>query len=256
MSLLKNYIGIFLTLSVFILGLLSLSAISVQAGPKVEIPNHEFNFGKTVQRVGLTHTFWVKSVGDDTLRITKIVPGCGCTQAPIGDSVLAPGDSTRLDITLSTGSYRGFLSKKPYLLTNAGEEKVYVKIHAQIFPNPDEIGPIKIYPLAVDISQVEKDVVCREGRFHIQNLQDRDFEIALEDISTNNFDVKLPKKVKAGETIDGIVTVHGDALDKAFFESITFRIDDNEMSTFSIAVGRRLIYKENPNASQEPTVDR
>jgi len=256
MSSLKTCVKNFTTRSVFILSLLILFAVSVQAGPVVEIPNHEFNFGKTVQHVGLTHTFWVKSVGDDTLRITKIVPGCGCTKAPIGDSVLAPGDSTRLDITLSTGSYRGYVSKKPYLLTNVGEEKVYVKIHAQVFPNPEDIGPIKIYPLAVDISKVEENVERTEGRFHIQNLQDRDFEIGLENVSDNNFDVKLPKKVKAGETIDGIITVHEDALDKVFFESITFRIDDNEMSTFSIAVGRRLIYKEKPNAPQGSAVDR
>ena len=256
MSLLKTCAKNFSILSVFISGLLILFAVSVQAGPAVEIPNHEFNFGKTVQHVGLTHTFWVKSVGDDTLRITKIVPGCGCTKAPIGDSVLAPGDSTRLDITLATGSYRGFISKKPYLLTNAGEEKVYVKIHAQVFPNPADISPIKIYPVAVDISQVEENVERTEGRFHIQNLQDRDFEIGLEDIANKSFDVKLPKKVKAGETIDGIITVHEDALDRPFFESITFRIDDDEMSTFSIAVGRRLIYEENADAPQGSTDDR
>lgn len=256
MSSLRNSSGNSPTLPVFIAGLIIMFAVSAFAGPMVEIPNHEFNFGKTVQNVGLTHTFWVKSVGDDTLRITKIVTGCGCTKAPIGDSVLAPGDSTRLDITLSTGSYRGFVSKKPYLMTNASDEKVYVKIHARVFPNPADIGPIKIYPLAVDISKVTEDSKNREGRFHIQNLQNRDFEIGLEDISTNSFDVKLPRKVKAGETIDGIVTVHDDALDKTFFESITFRIDDNEMSTFTIAVGRRLIYQEDSENSQTLPPDR
>ncbi len=241
-SLAKNFS---LPLLVLVLGLFNFIVINVQAAPKVQIPNHEFNFGKTLQQVGLMHSFWVKSVGDDTLRITKIVPGCGCMQAPISDSAVAPGDSTRLDIILSTGSYRGFVSKKPYIITNAGEERIFVKIYAQVFPNPDEIGPVKVYPMAVDVSQVDEKNANQEGRFHIKNPTSRDFIIEPEDCTNKSFTVKLPAKIKAGEMVDGILTVRKEALEKEFFESLTFRIDDDELSTFSVAVSRRLLYKAN-----------
>lgn len=103
--------------------LILIFTLSVLAGPAVDISPDSFNFGKTIQRSKVSHTFWIKSTGDQDLIITKIEPGCGCTQAPIGDTVVAPGDSTALEIILSTKSYRGFLSKRPYILTNASDEK-------------------------------------------------------------------------------------------------------------------------------------
>ena len=229
------------SLLILLLVLAATGAARAKAG--IEIPNHEFFFGKTLQQVGLTHSFWIKSVGDDTLRIIKIVPGCGCTKAPVTDTLIAPGDSTRMDITFSTGSYRGYVSKKPYVLSNVGNEKTYVKIHAQVFPNPADIGPVTVSPLALDVSQVDENEVRDVAKFLIVNPTDRDFEIGPVDIDHKSFDVKLPNKVKAGETVEGEITVHKDALDKEFFESLTFAIDDDDMSVFSIAVGRRLLYK-------------
>lgn len=219
---------------------------SILAGPAIDIPDHEFNFGKTLQQVGLSHSFWIKSVGDDTLRIIKIVPGCGCTKAPVTDTLIAPGDSTRMDITFSTGSYRGYVTKQPYVLTNVGSEKTYVKIHAQVFPNPEDIGPIKVSPLALDISQLDKNEARDVARFMIINPTDRDFEIGPIDVDHKSFDVKLPPKVRAGETVEGEIVLHKDALDKEFYESLTFAIDDDEMSYYSIAVGRRLLYRNPP----------
>ena len=234
---------------VILFSLVIFGSVDILAAPRIEIPNHEFSFGKTLQQVGLSHSFWIKSVGEDTLRIIKIVPGCGCTKAPVTDTLIAPGDSTRMDITFATGSYRGYVSKKPYLLTNAGNEKTYVKIHAQVFPNPEDIGPIKLSPLAVDVSQITEKEVRDVTKFLIINPTEQDFEIGPVDIDNKSFDVKLPGKVKAGETVEAEITVHKDALDSEFFESITFAIDDDEMSTFSIAVGRRLLYKEPPKPS-------
>jgi len=236
---------IFITI-IILFSLVFYGSVDTQAAAGIEVPNHEFSFGKTLQQVGLSHSFWIKSVGEDTLRIIKIVPGCGCTKAPITDTLIAPGDSTRMDIIFSTGSYRGYVSKKPYLLTNVGNEKTYVKIHAQVFPNPNDIGPIKISPLAVDVSQKTEKEVRDVAKFLIINPTELDFEIGPVDIAHKSFDVKLPGKVKAGETVEVKITVHKDALDKEFFESITFAIDDDEMSTFSIAVGRRLLYKQPP----------
>jgi hypothetical protein len=48
---------------------------SIIIGPMLYIREPEFNFGYTYQNSKISHTFWLCSVGDDTLEIVKVVPG-------------------------------------------------------------------------------------------------------------------------------------------------------------------------------------
>lgn len=53
---------------------LSLAALA-SAESNLTIPESLFDFGYAPQKSKLTHVFWLKSTGDDSLIITKIVPG-------------------------------------------------------------------------------------------------------------------------------------------------------------------------------------
>ncbi len=218
--------------------LLPLWAAAAFAAPAVQIPDDTFDFGKVAQHAKVNHTFWIKSTGSDTLRITKVVPGCGCTQAPLEDSVLAPGDSASLEIIFSTLSYRGYLSKRPYLETNISDEKIYLKIMAELMPHPEEMKPIRLLPHRLDVSQFTTKP-RRRAAFKIENMTDQTLRIIPVDTVSKDFDVTLPDKVGPGQTAEGMVIVHKDAVKKAFEQSITFEVDDEERSRFSLPVQRK-----------------
>lgn len=57
--------------------LFAIMAISVPAlaGPKLTIPEQEFDFGYVPQGAKIAHEFWLYSTGDDTLKILKVSPG-------------------------------------------------------------------------------------------------------------------------------------------------------------------------------------
>jgi hypothetical protein len=65
--------------------MVALTAISVRAQegatpaataqPKLEVPEVSFNFGYVPQGASISHTFWLRNVGGDTLRITDVRPG-------------------------------------------------------------------------------------------------------------------------------------------------------------------------------------
>ena len=220
-----------------------LVALPVLAGPAVEIPEPLFDFGRVCQKAQVAHIFWIKSVGDDTLRITRIESGCGCTKAPIGDSMIAPGDSTALEIFFSTKSYRNKVSKRPYLETNAGEGKVYVKISAMLVPEPDTVMPISLSPYNLDVSQFTTKP-RRRARFLIENKSDQDYELTLIDWSRRHFDVKLPEQVKAGETANGMVIVHEDMIEAEFEQSLTFAINDSVDTRYTLPVRRMYRVKD------------
>ncbi len=223
---------------IYLIAILSFT-LSAYAAPMIEIKEPSFNFGKVAQRTSVSHTFWIKSTGTDTLRIERVVPGCGCTKAPLQDSVLAPGDSTSIEIIFATKSFRGYVAKKPYLETNISDEKVYLRIDAELFPKPESIGPIAFEPYKLDVSQYSKKPRSK-AKFHLVNKSDKDYEITLIDMNNKSFDLKLPMKIKAGETIEGMITVHKDKLDTEFNSSFTIEINDDFRTRLSLPI-RRII---------------
>lgn len=215
------------------------ASISLSAQPQIEIKESSFNFGKVAQRTAVSHTFWIKSVGTETLVIEQVIPGCGCTKAPLKDSVLAPGDSTSLEIIFSTKSFRGFVAKKPYLITNISEEKIYLRIDAELFPKPETIGPVSFEPYKLDVSQFTEKPRSK-AKFHLINKSDQDLEIKMIDDSNKPFDIKIPKSIKAGETIEGIITVHKDRLGDEFESSFTIQFNDDFQTRLSLPIKRMI----------------
>lgn len=47
----------------------------VMAQPKMYLAEEEFDFGYVPQSSRIAHVFWIKSVGDDTLKIIDIKTG-------------------------------------------------------------------------------------------------------------------------------------------------------------------------------------
>ncbi len=45
------------------------------AAPRLTIPVTEFDFGFVPQNSSISHVFWLKSTGDDSLKIVAVKPG-------------------------------------------------------------------------------------------------------------------------------------------------------------------------------------
>jgi len=43
--------------------------------PKISLSETLWNFGRTPQHSSVSHTFWIKNIGGDTLRIIKVKSG-------------------------------------------------------------------------------------------------------------------------------------------------------------------------------------
>lgn len=212
--------------------------ISVFAGPAVEVSPSSFNFGKTIQRSKVSHTFWIKSTGDENLIITDIEPGCGCTKAPIEDTIVAPGDSTALEIILSTKSYRGYLSKRPYFKTNVpNDDKHELRIDAELIPNPEDIGPILSDPPQIDVSQFTEKP-RRKAKFKLLNKADKELKLNLIDTAGKKFVVELPASIPANSTVEGTIIVNEDMIETEFEQSFTIMVDDDFATRISIPVQR------------------
>ncbi|KAA3634182.1 MAG: hypothetical protein DWP97_07610 [Calditrichaeota bacterium] len=52
-----------------------LIASALSAAPRMTMPESVFDFGYVPQNSKISHIFWLKSTGDDSLKILKVIPG-------------------------------------------------------------------------------------------------------------------------------------------------------------------------------------
>ncbi len=45
------------------------------AAPKILVPEKSWDFGHVPQNSVLTHDYWIKNIGTDTLKIIRVKPG-------------------------------------------------------------------------------------------------------------------------------------------------------------------------------------
>jgi len=211
---------------------------SLTAGPQLEIINPTMNFGRVTQNKIVTTDFWIKSTGDEPLKINVLWAGCGCAEIPLPDSTVLPGDSMQMRVRFATGRYQGVVHKRPTVRTNASDEVIKLSILAEVLIDANDGWPAVLRPDVLDVSQYGEKT-RRIGRFHLENRSDEDLRVTVIDSALKSFDIKIPDQVKAGETIEGRIRVDEEMIDQDFEESVTLRIEGAEPYYYTLPVVRR-----------------
>jgi hypothetical protein len=154
-------------------------------------------------------------------------------------AVLPPGDSTGLEIILSTRTYTGLQTKRPKIYTNIPEpDSVHlVTIRANVITQPDSTFPIVITPYNFDISQFGP-ILRKDLSFGIENVSDEDLEISIVEYPDSLFTITMPGTVAADSSIDGHIELTPLAYGLEFEESITFELNDMAVSRFTVPITR------------------
>ncbi|MFC1475052.1 DUF1573 domain-containing protein [Candidatus Zixiibacteriota bacterium] len=216
--------------------LLCLVATALSAAPRLIIEESSFDFGYVPQKARISHVFWLKSAGDDSLKILKVTPGCGCTKAPLENSEIAVGDSTRLEIIFSTKTYKNKISKSPRIQTNEGPPEKRVTFQTFVVADTMTTYPLVLKPFKIDFtSQTGKPT---ELQFNITNLSDKDLNLKLVDYPVRFLSIDLPDKIHKNSSSSGTVKLVNNDLSDKFFKSFTIEVDDEENSRFTIPVSK------------------
>ncbi len=160
--------------------------------------------------------------GTELLKITKVVPGCGCTVAKPEKDEIAPGDSTYVDVTLNIKDNATKLTKSITFNTNVpGTEKYVYMIKANV------VTGYRLNPQNLNFFNVEaaKEFISKVG---LENTSAKDMTIKTlkvePDYMTSN--LKEGMIIKAGETI----TVECKVLPKRtenFYPRVTIGLEGN-----------------------------
>lgn len=208
---------------------------SVLGAACLHVDESEFDFGNVPQDVRISHVFWLKSIGDDSLEIVNVIPGCGCTRAPLDKNRIAAGDSARMEIIFNTRGYAGKVHKSPRILTNEKGKEIRIHFMATVTTEPEKTHPVVVRPAILDISPAGQESSCRI-EFAVANVSEQNLKIRLVDWPRNLCDVKLPARVAAGQSGTGIVLVREEAAASAFETSFTFEADDKDKTRFTVPI--------------------
>jgi hypothetical protein len=78
-----------------------------------------YDFGDAFTGTKVDRVLSVRNVGNDTLKITDVKAGCGCTAVLMTTKNIPPGDSGKLSITFDTHNYGGSkATKQVYVSSN------------------------------------------------------------------------------------------------------------------------------------------
>ena len=211
----------------------------VPAVQQVEIVNSTINFGRVTQSKIITSSFFVKSTGNEPVKVTMLWSGCGCTEVALTDSIIAPGDSLRIPIRFSTGRMQGPVVKKPEIQTSASKsDLIFISLMAEVMMKPEDGDPVVMLPDVVDVSQFSEKV-RRIDKFTLQNKSNEDLRVILADSALRSFEIKVDSVIPAGQTIEGKLRVKDDKIATDFEESVTFMFKGKDEYFYTLPVYRR-----------------
>jgi len=207
---------------------------------KLVMPDSIFDFGFFATDARVVHTYPIYNHGDDTLRIIKVHPGCGCTVAPLHKYDIPPGDSTTLDMYFDSKRLMGLVKKKVTILSNDPvtpyKEIAFIaitgKVHPYVRPKPD----------VINFGRLSMDKLDKSFSTTLTNVTDAAVELELIDFSQDYIRVDLESdSLQPGESTElkmTLLRIPNDANLYNFSATLGVKIEDVNIHLTVPAVGR------------------
>ncbi|PWU09940.1 MAG: hypothetical protein C5B50_26455 [Verrucomicrobia bacterium] len=109
--------------------------------PKIAFSETSFDFGKVESGELVKHVYTFTNVGNATLEVSEVRPGCGCTTAGEWDKSVEPGKTGRIPVQFNSAAYGGHVSKNITVTCNDPAQKTPI-----LFLNGTVWKPIEISP--------------------------------------------------------------------------------------------------------------
>ncbi len=189
---------------------------------RLEIDDTSFDFGYIPQVCKVGHSYVMRSAGTDSLKILNVKPGCGCTKAPIKKEVVAPGDSTAVELIFtSIESYRGVVQKNATVKCNDESRGTFqIRFKATINTFPDSARPAQLTPWNLEYNETNRGT---ELSVAVKNLSKEPLTLALVSCPSEFIQVSLPTgTIAPNKTANIKVKVAPGCKESEFEKSFTF----------------------------------
>lgn len=205
---------------------------------KVYAGEVDFQFGYMANDASVSHSYWLHSRGEDSLKILRVKPACGCTKAPLKKEVVAVGDSGEVELVFhASAGQRGNITKTATVTCNDNDKGNFqLRFGANIYPaeHPDSLTPLTLSKGVVKWDQAGK---TKDQIVTLTNVSAAPVAIKLVAQPFGYVDVDLGTgDIKPGKSRDIKLRVAKDFTGQDFTKSFTFECNDAGKTRYSVPV--------------------
>lgn len=215
-----------------------------------------FDFGVVPRGEKVTHHFPVKNTGSDTLTITKIKPGCGCTTTRKKSIVLPPGESAFIDITYRSSKSAKRVGKATKRIRIESTDSSTPTMNISISARTDTADcSLRCNPLMADFNEILIDKKA-EMEVDLTNIGTVKAELEIVSEPTDEFVDKYKiKKTKLDPGKDTRIEfeLRKDIPPGDFKTALTVQVKDNQESRITIPIQGTVV--ESLSKDKEPETE-
>ena len=232
MSKFKTEYGILLLTGTVVIAAMDGSFAQIApSGPRIMTNPEVFDFGYVPQDATVSHTFWLHNPGTETVKIKKLQPNCGCTQAPLTDSSIAVGDSVPVELLFGSRNISGKVEKFTRIFSNAIGRVPALTIRTQMFKENEKPGGIAVSPSIANVG------TGTPIKITVQNITKNHLTVRVVDlpprlIHLDNNEISLAPEEGKNLTI----TLLSQAAPGEFTKSITLEANDPAKTRITVPV--------------------
>ncbi len=166
------------------------SVLSIFAQPKLTIVGGDtYSWGKVKPTtVPLKTKVLIKNTGNQTLKVTDVKVGCGCTGTILDNKTIEPGKTSTLEVSLNIQGINGETTKTITISSNdENTPSKILKLHANV------LDPFKLSQSYILLSNLK---VGKEssGEIIMENNSGKDIKITDVSITNNSIVSNVSKK--------------------------------------------------------------
>ena len=218
--------------------MLLLAALTVSAESDLEIPSSKFDFGMIPTQSTITHSFWFRSSGTDTVRIQSLKTGCQCTTMPLERDWLAPGDSMKVDVVWKLGRRIGNTGQYPQVFINDDPQPRYISLIGNVAQVLDNLRPVSVKPFKASFAKTSS-LSIDSISFTFTNHSPEDLALSIVSYPSESYQVEFPSQIESGAAAEGYVKITPQAADSEFKGSITVEFEGRKKNSLTIPVLRK-----------------
>ena len=205
---------------------------------KVYAGEVDFQFGYMPNDASVSHSYWLHSRGEDSLKILRVKPACGCTKAPLKKEVVAAGDSGEVELVFhASAGQKGNITKSATVTCNDNDKGNFqLRFGANIYAqdHPDSLTPLTLSQGIVKWDQAGKS---KDMTVTLTNVSATPVALKLVTQPHGYVDVDLGTgDIKPGKSRDIKLRVAKDFTGPDFTKSFTFECNDANKTRYSVPV--------------------
>lgn len=148
----------------FVMIVISASLLLGQTGPKISSPAPDYDFGEILEGQVVSHEFEVVNNGKSNLRLEKVRSSCGCTAVQPVQTLLKPGEKTKIKVEFNSENRLGPQTKYVYVFSNDPQTPEYkltfnAVVVEKIFAPKDKSAKLVLDKNQFDFGNIEEGKV-------------------------------------------------------------------------------------------------